>query len=558
MKRVENESNFDLEKIKLELELEEVPAAVERKLRQVYAELPEEMPVRKKSAKPVLRRIGYAMSAVAAAVVLLFGTNAVNPAFAESIPGIGNLFAAMNNSMHPMGSHIGTYRDAAGQVNIPVEETTGSGYGLTVNEAFCDGRYVYTTMTMTTPAEAEKYESVAFSWDRSDWELLVDGQAAEEVSSGGDAAVDGQVMGFVWELPEEKENGQSVSISLGIKKLLGFYPNYKVENKLDEIPVDFRASYTVPVDTSQNQEAALSVEDNQVKLFSMESTPGYISFDMELPYWGLTGDQLLSGGTRKGYVELFTEDGQELRHNSNLCQYPFGADNSKEPVRGVWAFDGVPEQCQRVILRVQDFSSDSYSVVENKREEPVVFAEFTVDLNEGKAWPSTNYEQLGMKKADTEEYRNSIFHPDFTGGYLVQDLLYMNEDTLHGVPRPNLQVQVLSDAESERQVELRLYHDDRLLGVVKSHQPADFNDTVGEDGESLSGYLDEAGYFTRLTDEQAGEHLLFCCYYPEDVELDENGFVAAEDEITRIDLADSATGQVLIENLKIGSACTGE
>ena len=77
-----------------------------------------------------------------------------------------------------------------------------------------------------------------------------------------------------------------------------------------------------------------------MKLYGIETTPGYLLVDMEIPFWGRTGDLTASGGGILGYAELFTQDGQELGHNSLLNDYDFVNESDAESIRGTWAFDG--------------------------------------------------------------------------------------------------------------------------------------------------------------------------------------------------------------------------
>ena len=96
-------------------------------------------------AGPLLKAAGV-FAALAVVCGGLLGLNAANPALAESIPGLGSLFALMNDhTMHPMGSHVGTYVDHVEELDLTADAPADTDYELTLDEAFCDGSYVYLT-----------------------------------------------------------------------------------------------------------------------------------------------------------------------------------------------------------------------------------------------------------------------------------------------------------------------------------------------------------------------------------------------------------------------------
>ena len=165
--------NEETRRLLKELEIPAVPAAVENRLRRIYAELPGEMPqtyggpaygaeddfveVMPFEVKPMHRAVRGllgACGAMAAAMVLLMGLNTVNPGFTESLPGLGGLFAQINGK-NPMGTNLES--DQTSQVALAEQD---SGYKLTVDEAFCDGNYVYFTLEMECPEDAAEYEAI--------------------------------------------------------------------------------------------------------------------------------------------------------------------------------------------------------------------------------------------------------------------------------------------------------------------------------------------------------------------------------------------------------------
>lgn len=553
--------------LRRELDIAAVPLVIDNKLRQVYAELPEELPKSKTWLRPLQRAAGV-FAALAIVCGGLLGLNAANPAFAESIPGLGSLFTLMNDhTMHPMGSHVGTYAESLDlALDLAATPSVETDYGLTLDEAFCDGDYVYLTLQLTGPEEAEKYESLSLSCDgQSDFRLLVDGTEAELFTTGGQAMEDGtEAIALVYQLAAPAEDGQALSARLEVGSLYGVYPEDSKSGgwQYDTLEVGFTADFTLTADTSQNQSQELSAEDNGVKLYGIETTPGYLLVDMEIPFWGRTGDLTASGGGILGYAELFTQDGQELGHNSLLNDYDFSNESDAESIRGTWAFDGPPEQTDTVILRITDRSPDSAYAADMDRER-VVFAEFAINWKTGEAHPSDTYLDEGLDKVDTEEFQASWSPADFTGGFLVSDILN-TRDMWHGTDDWICMVQLRADVEYQP-IELRYYAGDRLLGTVQAVPEAEYNDTEFGEGQ-WPAYRDENGFYACFPAEEdtTGQaeysQLLFCLYYPEDcLEDTEYGVrVDMEKAVDRIEVVNSETGEVLMDDLEIGQAYTPE
>lgn len=551
--------------LRRELDIAAVPLVIDNKLRQVYAELPEELPKAKAWKRPLQRAVGV-FAALAIVCGGLLGLNAANPAFAESIPGLGSLFALMNDhTMHPMGSHVGTYVDSVETLDLAATASVETDYGLIVDEAFCDGSYVYLTLRVSGPEEAEKYQDLSLACNgQSDFRLLVDGTEAELFTTGGQAMEDGtEAIALVYQLAAPVENGQEVSARLEVGSLYGVYPEDSKSAgwQYDTLEVGFTADFTLTADTSQNQSQELSAEDNGVKLYGVKTTPGYLLVDMEIPFWGRSGDATLSGGPILGYAQLFTQDGQELNHNSLLNNYDFVNETDAGSVRGTWAFDGPPEQTDTVILRITDRSPDSAYAADMDRER-VVFAEFAINWKTGEANPSDTYLDEGLDKVDTEEFKASWGAGDFTGGFLVSDILNTG-DMWHGTDDWICMVQLKADVEYQP-IELRYYAGDRLLGTVKAVPQSEYNDTEFGEGQ-WPAYRDENGFYASFpaeedTDGQAKYSLLFCLYYSEDcLEDTEHGVqLDISKAADRIELVNSETGQVLMDDLEVGRAYSPE
>ena len=552
--------------LRRELDIAAVPLVIDNKLRQVYAELPEELPKAKAWKRPLQRAAGV-FAALAIVCGGLLGLNAANPAFAESIPGLGSLFALMNDhTMHPMGSHVGTYEGSVEELDLAATAPADTDYSLTLDEAFCDGNYVYLTLQLTGPEEAEKYENLSLSCDgQLDFRLLVDGTEAELFTTGGQAMEDGtEAIALVYQLAAPAEDGQALSARLEVGSLYGVYPEDSKSGgwQYDTLEVGFTADFTVTADTSQNQSQELSAEDNGVKLYGIETTPGYLLVDMEIPFWGRTGDLTASGGPILGYAELFTQDGQELGHNSLLNDYDFVNESDAESIRGTWAFDGPPEQTDTVILRITDRSPDSAYAADMDRER-VVFAEFAINWKTGEAHPSDTYLDEGLDKVDTEEFKASWGPADFTGGFLVSNIGH-TFDSWHGDINTTWVCTVNLTSEVEYQpIELRYYAGDRLLGTVQAAPKSEFNETAVNPmlGDENFFYRGEDGFYGSIEKDGGGYNLFFALYYPEDC-IGATQFRERDLKdgcmVDRIEVVNIETGEVLMDDLEIGQAYSPE
>ena len=552
--------------LRRELDIAAVPLVIDNKLRQVYAELPEELPKAKAWKRPLQRAVGV-FAALAIVCGGLLGLNAANPAFAESIPGLGSLFALMNDhTMHPMGSNVGTYEGSVETLDLAATASVETDYGLIVDEAFCDGSYVYLTLRVSGPEEAEKYEDLSLACDgQSDFRLLVDGTEAELFTTGGQAMEDGtEAIALVYQLAAPVENGQEVSARLEVGSLYGVYPEDSKSAgwQYDTLEVGFTADFTLTADTSQNQSQELSAEDNGVKLYGVKTTPGYLLVDMEIPFWGRQNELTAGSGPILGYAQLFTQDGQELNHNSLLNNYDFVNETDAGSVRGTWAFDGPPEQTDTVILRITDRSPDSAYAADMDRER-VVFAEFAINWKTGEARPSDTYLDEGLDKVDTEKFKASWGAADFTGGFLVSNIGH-TFDSWHGDINTTWVCTVNLTSEVEYQpIELRYYAGDRLLGTVQAAPKSEFNETAVNPmlGDENFFYRGEDGFYGSIEKDGGGYNLFFALYYPEDC-IGATQFRERDLKdgcmVDRIEVVNTETGQVLMDDLEIGQAYSPE
>lgn len=404
-------NNRQEETIRAYFAREQVPEQVHQKLTETFRLL-EERPVKKR--RPVWKGVAVSFSTVAAAFVLLCGVNAVNPAFAESLPLVGEAFRLYNGERKlGVGSYVGTY-DEIELVNAPAEEENAQGMGLTLNEAYSDGEFIHLSFTMGNVPEQVMDDLFCLSG-------LVTSQA-----NGTDLKEDmltlhpqGEVLSGTVAIPVEGEpaDGTVLEVTYQVTDLIRTFAD---GGSREELEGSFSGEASVTVDTSHNQRYDAFASDSEVQINWVESTPSYTRINYTIPYWGTTHYTLL------GIPELYLEDGTPLRRSweeggERGFGEPDGPAQEAETVTHTAFFDGLPQGTEKVILRFFEEQTDwdpatgtapeVYYVADDTMEiTPYtvgVLAEVTIDLATGEAVPSETYLEYGVSSvADT--YQDSF------------------------------------------------------------------------------------------------------------------------------------------------------
>lgn len=404
-------NNRQEETIRAYFAREQVPEQVHQKLTETFRLL-EERPVKKR--RPVWKGVAVSFSTVAAAFVLLCGVNAVNPAFAESLPLVGEAFRLYNGERKlGVGSYVGTY-DEIELVNAPAEEENAQGMGLTLNEAYSDGEFIHLSFTMGNVPEQVMDDLFCLSG-------LVTSQAngtdlEEEMLNlypQGDTL--GGTLALALENPPE--NGTTLELNYQVTDLVRFYAG---GGSQEELEGSFSGEAAVTVDTSHNQRYDAFASDSEVQINWVESTPSYTKINYTIPYWGSTHSMPL------GIAMLYLEDGTPLQRsigeeeNVGFVKTD-GPEQEAETITHTAFFDGLPQGTEKVILR---FFEDQIDWDPATRTAPEVYyvsddtmeitpytvgvlAEVTIDLATGEAVPSETYLEYGVSSvADT--YQDSF------------------------------------------------------------------------------------------------------------------------------------------------------
>lgn len=165
---------------------------------------------RAKSAKR--RRVpvwGRALAGVAACMAILCGVNTVNPALAEGLPFVGDVFSFLNQ--HDSKNQLKSDRLSgyAQQAAVPAvsesqsetgESSTASPYTLTLNQVYCDGLYLRIGLTLTAPDGNDSlagYDWLAQNPGGEGWIEICQAQADGTLLANGQALYPQN--GFVFE-----------------------------------------------------------------------------------------------------------------------------------------------------------------------------------------------------------------------------------------------------------------------------------------------------------------------------------------------------------------------
>ena len=405
-------NNRQEETIRAYFAREQVPEQVHQKLTETFRLL-EERPVKKR--RPVWKGMAVSFSTVAAAFVLLCGVNAVNPAFAESLPLVGEAFRLYNGERKlGVGSYVGTY-DEIELVNAPAEEENAQGMGLTLNEAYSDGEFIHLSFTMGNVPE-QVMDDLYYLY--GDVTSQANGQALADTALV--LYPQGDVLSGTVAIPVEGEPADGTVLEVTYQ-VTGLGRAFAGGGSQEELEGSFSGEAAVTVDTSHNQRYDAFASDSEVQINWVESTPSYTKINYTIPYWGTTHYTLL------GIPELYLEDGTPLRRSweeggeSGFGQ-PDGPAQEAETITHTAFFDGLPQGTEKVILRffedqIPDWdpatrtAPEVYYVSDDTMEiTPYtvgVLAEVTIDLATGEAVPSETYLEYGVSSA-ADTYRDSF------------------------------------------------------------------------------------------------------------------------------------------------------
>ncbi len=309
MKRNKDTLNHEMQ---AELELCAVPAVIENKLRQVYAQLPEELPARKRTMPRWAQSALATAASFTAAFAVLVGVNGANPAFAESLPFVGGIFQNINNRGYVPTQNMTEAQRRISDMAVQVGETEKNSVTIpagsllekpataTLKEVYYDGSFVFAGIEFQIDVNSDRLcEANGESYD-----VLLNGES--QVSHAENGVVSGlydngsgfvdmsdgalcdywtqvergrYIMQRAFRVPDALQGAESLEVSLSFA---GINDYNRMIYSVNSTPftLDF---------TAQKTEAAIRTADCQgaemggVRLLSAYTTPAATYIEVEYP-----------------------------------------------------------------------------------------------------------------------------------------------------------------------------------------------------------------------------------------------------------------------------------
>lgn len=373
---------------------EPVPPQIHRAIADACADLPERPQKAKRRLNTGWKTALASFALVGAAFVGLCCTNFVNPAFAESIPLVGEAFRKYNREKKlSVGTYVGTYGNVSA-VNSQAAGGEAEGFTLTAQEAYSDGIYVHLSFSM----EAQDWEALSkrYAYVSLPLSAQVNGESLETAYLNLNPA-DG-----VWEgtlalrLNRQAEDGETLSLMYRAENMIGILSDSWDK---EELPAVFSGSLSLTADASHNRVMEHFGGSDEIQIEKVEATPSYTKITYQIPYWGISSYVM-------DFPRLYLADGTGVRRTASESDVAAELDREKDTVTSTWHFDGLPNGTEQVILRFLDCDADEnglYAWTGTSRKAQVL-GEVTIDLTTGKAVPSATYEEDGLSFAG--DYRS--------------------------------------------------------------------------------------------------------------------------------------------------------
>lgn len=323
---------------------------------------------RAKSAKR--RRVpvwGRALAGVAACMAVLCGVNTVNPALAEGLPFVGDVFIFLNqhDSKNQLKSdRLSGYAQQAAVPAVPEsqsetgESSTANPYTLTLNQVYCDGLYLRIGLTLTAP---DGNDSLAgYDWlaqnpggegwieicqAQADGTLLANGQALYPQNGFVFEKVDGHTYAAAMDYDLADYNGDTAAIDcqLTVAGLTGVQNAYDADGSYLRTRLDgrWKLNFTVSSGDTANRIGTVSEpEVNGYTLSSVIAAPGETRVTV----------QLSADAPEGATLQLFSADGQKLQCASSRPS----ADSSTVS----YDFDAAPADAAGLTVKLVDKNTD--------------------------------------------------------------------------------------------------------------------------------------------------------------------------------------------------------
>lgn len=316
-----------------------------------------------------LKKAGALAASSAAVAIVLLGVNAVHPAFAESLPLIGEAFRHLNS----LGANASTYDGVVQAVGARAENEQ---YRLTATEAYCDGEYLFLALKL------EPKEARLLKMERL--ETVEDNRG----SPGFHVTIHGGTGGLVYDLPifvrhgscfesapmkiklpQPAADGEILPVTVSIGSLSGWTQEAMDQGGAGQIvstePLSLPFALTA-VSSQNRQREGVNIPAGGLALTGWSSSPSKFSVTFSYPYFGPEG---LRAAAR---TEDGTDLGEDIRESGDLDGQGY---RPGDRAVQTCSFPGVPAGTRRVVVEVHGGESGG---------EPLS-AVFTIDLETGEA-----------------------------------------------------------------------------------------------------------------------------------------------------------------------------
>lgn len=485
MKPVKSNEYFD-DILKRELELDYMPPAVNHRLQQIYFELPDPLPVKRRGHLR-LKAVYASLSAVAAAVLLLFGLNAVNPAFAEEIPLIGGFFRQINAGSHDADT-ADTERIEQHAV-IPKEESGGSltaqndAYAVTVQSVYFDGRFLHSALELKSDIDVREFNYMFETEIRLNDTAVYAPQSFSgntqtqetpyiQWMNTGNGSYVGNLKFIV---PEAYRTGEPLQVEylFSLKDMTGYYEALYSEESPQSPEETAEAAITELGTNGENSIRFEAVPDSSdtVQITANCESAGAVVTDV---YTGPAGTEIALqvpiDSDFGSYARLYTADGRDISEFQSGSNSAFTG-SASGPVDTRFAFGGLKAEYEAAVLQV-------FIREDNEDQNIYRVAEFTIDMVNRTVTASENHKNPSSILYDNPDLRmiTPVVHPTYRAadtelslseGYKVE---FLSSGGLH-----KSAYLTFVTPEDYRDLRVELYIDGQLRTVETTKQNGEDN-----------------------------------------------------------------------------------
>lgn len=459
--------------------MEQTTPSYRKALRQVYAELPDELPVKRYPLRQAMKGLAAVAAVFVMVCVGLFALNAAQPQIAEALPGVGGVFQALNQPEEgeesPAPQATPTPDSGESQVTgdalaawgqeiaggfTPVE-IPGSRGSLWVDCAWSDGASLVLDLRLelgdygdSLHQQAPGLELVpAYGEVSLNGQIVASGETLqngtqdmvcahqiEPFTWAGDGAFTGRWVLDLAALGEDATASGECQVTLAMDAFtaqnLGEEERASLENSglLQQVGSFASDSFPAPVVRDYNTAFQSGATDNGASLQGVSFAPTQLAVALELPFLGKTSYYLQpatslratkgrdTGAAEIGYegVVAATESGRALQLDLDSLIATGGAGNYG-PYQMSCAFTGLYPGEDKVFITVYDASVEKPCYNEAGSftgADPGLFqvvASFTLDLTTQTADPNWDYLDEGYQQLHLDTYPADS--GNFLGGF---------------------------------------------------------------------------------------------------------------------------------------------